>query len=67
MEVPLGLKQRAISPLTISNSISSLIKGKSNTGNSRLNKLGASLNLAPNREELITTMSDRVQEMFIQS
>lgn len=49
-----GFKLRAVSPMSLSvnNSISSLIKGKAPSGNNRLNKLGASLNLS-SRVDLI--------------
>jgi hypothetical protein len=52
--------------LSVNNNISSLIKGKGPSGNNRLNKLGASLNLS-SRVELIEQNKKEVMQLFEES
>lgn len=56
-----------ISPMSINNNISSLIRNKQNNGNSRLAKLAMHVSLEPSREELIKIKSDQLSLAFAKS
>lgn len=58
---------RAPASLAVSNSISSLIKAKSNSSSSRLGKLRNALQLEQSREDLIAELSFKAKENFDES
>jgi len=54
--------------LAVSNSISSLIRGKNQSkGNNRLQMIAQSINLEQSREDLIAEMSSKAKKEFNQS